>query len=104
MAVSPLILVRFEKFKIWNTPENSPVLLDLPSLARARGRHYSNNHFLLCGCQARCYGPISLTVRWISLIVRMQFGMTDHTLHAENQHPGPNSQAMREFPYFHGNH
>ncbi len=34
MAVSPLIMVRLYKYKIWHTQENDPVLLDLPSLAR----------------------------------------------------------------------
>ena len=28
MAISPLIMVRFEKFKIWHTQENKPVLQD----------------------------------------------------------------------------
>ncbi len=28
MAISPLIMVRFKKFKIWHTQENKPVLQD----------------------------------------------------------------------------
>ena len=52
LAISPLILVRFSKFKIWHTRESKPLVADLSMVARAtiraKSRHARDVTILSC--------------------------------------------------------
>ncbi len=61
LAISRLIMVRFEKFKIWHAQDSGADLSDVVMTsrdatrdmtwrARLKWRHYGSNHFLMSGC------------------------------------------------------
>ncbi len=60
IAVSPLILVRFSKFKVWHTQHSDPDLLDARDVTRARASLRTSQPQSESGCCTVAMGPYLL--------------------------------------------
>ncbi len=111
LAVSWLIMVRFEKFKIWHAQGSDADLSDVTVTSRvrrrARGRHAREDvssdiimttitswGVVAMGC---CYGPISITAGWILLIFGRKTDMAKKAWHTRNCHHNSNIKGTGQF-------
>ncbi len=110
MTVSPLIMVRFEKFEIWHTQGFDADLYDVTIMSRATCATTSHAHedvtidaimatisFYCVFAMGCCHGPISLTFWWILLILGRQTGLAKKTIHTKNCHHSPHIKGTGGF-------